>query len=64
MKQCYVTGYTVIDASIRNCPHPSVISRYGRNGKCQVCYMVCRKCRFARKDSMSGGVFCDYGKQA
>ena len=62
MKRCDVTGYTVIDASIRNCPHPSVISRYGRNGVCKVCYMVCRKCRFARKDDMSGGVFCEYGK--
>lgn len=63
MKQCYVTGYSVIDASIRNCPHPSVISLYGRNGKCQVCYTVCRKCRFARKDNMSGGVFCDYANR-
>ena len=63
MKQCYVTGYTVIDASIRNCPHPSVISRYGRNGKCNVSYMVCRKCRFARKDTMSGGVFCEYANR-
>lgn len=53
----------MIDASVRNCPHPSVISRYGRGGICQVSYMVCRKCRFARKCEHDGGIKCGYEKQ-
>ena len=62
MTRCDVTGYTVIDASIRNCPHPSVISRYGKGGTCKVCYAVCRKCHFSQKDEHDGGLKCKYGK--
>lgn len=63
MKKCDVTGYECIDASIRSCPHPSVINRYGRNGKCNVSYMVCRKCHFAVKCEFDGGIKCGYGQK-
>lgn len=53
----------MIDASVRSCPHPAVIGRYGRNGKAQVCWLICRKCQFGEKGKYDGGIKCTYEKE-
>ena len=63
MTRCDVSGYTYIDSAVRRCPHPKVIARYGHAGKCNVSWLICRKCQFGRKGKYDGGWMCDYGKQ-
>lgn len=60
MKKCDVTGYTMIDQSVRSCPHPQVIAKYGRNGRCNVCWLACRKCKYGKKGEYDGGIACRF----
>lgn len=46
---------------IRSCPHPAVISRYGRmSGKANVSIYQCRKCQFGDVRPFDGSVGCNY----
>ena len=56
--RCDVTGNTYPSISVRECPSPAVIKRYGTGGVARVCVHVCRRCKFAITFPYYGGVGC------
>lgn len=59
--RCDVTLKQFPHFSVRECPHPGVIKRYGTGGVAHVCVYVCFKCKYARRFRFFGGVGCSYG---
>lgn len=57
-----VIGKSFASVSMRSCPHPKVISKYGVGGVANVSVYTCRKCRFVIKEKLFGGVRCGYIK--
>lgn len=55
-----VIGKTFTPGSIRQCPEPHVIKRYGVGGICNVSVYTCRKCRYVINHKWFGGVSCGY----
>ena len=55
-----VIGKEFAPVSMRSCPHPKVINKYGVGGVANVSVYTCRKCRFAIKEKLFGGVRCGY----
>lgn len=50
------------ECAVRECPHPSVIKRYGTGGVANVSLYVCKKCKFKETYEGYGGVGCTYGR--
>lgn len=48
------------DCSIRECPHPKVIERYGTGGVATVSIYTCKKCKFAERARYFDGYGCGY----
>ena len=46
--------------SVRSCPHPAVIQRYGTGGVANVSAWTCRKCRFGTRSKYGGLWGCNY----
>lgn len=59
--RCDVTGKMFAPVSVRSCPEPHVIKRYGVGGECKVSVYICRKCRFGRREKLLDGWRCVYG---
>ena len=57
---CDVTGKMFSPVSVRDCPEPHVIKRYGIGGKCKVSVWICKKCRYGRRDDLCDGWRCAY----
>jgi len=57
---CDVTAHNYSPVSVRECPVPSVIRKYGVGGKCKVSVYICRKCRYGRRVEMFDGWRCGY----
>ena len=57
--QCDVTGRTYAACSVRECPEPNVIRRYGSGGKAHVSVYVCQKCKYAVHYQFFGGLSCE-----
>ena len=55
-----VIGKTFAPISIRQCPHPEVIKKYGVGGVANVSVWTCRMCRHRIEDKYYGGVSCGY----
>lgn len=55
-----VLGRTFADCSVRQCPEPNVIRRFGMGGVANVSVYVCRKCKFRKEYELHGGVGCTY----
>ncbi len=55
-----VIGKTFTPGSIRQCPEPHVIKRYGVGGIANVSVYTCRKCRYVINHKWFGGVSCGY----
>ena len=55
-----VIGKAFADCLMRQCPHPSVIKRYGTGGVAMVSVYTCRKCRYCKEYELHGGVSCTY----
>ena len=58
---CDVSGHLFKPCSIRQCPEPHVIKRYGTGGVANVSVWVCRKCPYHQNQKLFGGVSCRYG---
>ena len=59
-KYCDVKGRLYWEDSVRPCPHPGVIKKYGFRGKVQVCVEVCKKCRYSERDPHFDGYSCTF----
>ena len=59
-----VLGMSFDPISIRRCPHPEVIKRYGTGGKAYVSVLTCRKCKFHESVKWIGGSKCKYEESA
>lgn len=58
-----VIGKTFSHGSVRSCPHPGVIKRFGMGGVANVSVWTCRKCRYVIKHKWIGGVSCGYPEE-
>lgn len=56
-----VAGKMFSPGSIRQCPEPHVIKRFGVGGIANVSVYTCRKCKFHKDYQHHGGVGCTYG---
>lgn len=56
-----VTGRRFADVSVRRCPCPAVINKYGTGGVCNVSVYTCKKCKFAVRMDFFEGYKCRYG---
>lgn len=56
-----VIGKMFSPVSVRSCPEPHVIARYGIGGVANVSVWTCKKCRYHRDYKYHGGISCDYG---
>lgn len=56
-----VIGKSFSPISVRSCPEPHVIAKFGVGGMANVSVWTCRKCRYARRYKLHGGLNCDYG---
>lgn len=59
--RCDVTGKMFPPISVRECPEPHVIKRYGLGGKCNVSVLICKKCKYGKRDDLCDGWGCVYG---
>jgi hypothetical protein len=57
---CNVTNKLFAPCTIRRCPEPHVIARYGVGGVCNVSVYICRKCKYKKKDPLCGALECGY----
>lgn len=55
-----VIGKSFPTVSVRPCPHPNVIKRYGVGGVANVSVWTCQKCRFGMRSKYGGLWGCDY----
>lgn len=55
-----VIGREFADCSVRSCPHPRVIAKYGVGGVANVSVYTCRRCKFHTEDKLCFGVNCGY----
>lgn len=55
-----VIGKRFYSGSVRSCPEPHVIKRYGIGGVANVSVYTCRKCRYAISHKWHGGLSCGY----
>ena len=55
-----VLGKEFHDISVRSCPEPHVIQRYGTGGEAKVSVWICRKCKYSVTYKDHGGVGCSY----
>ena len=62
--RCDVSGYSFSSISVRECPEPNVIRRYGSGGVAHVSVYVCRKCRYAIPCKFFGGLTCALDQKA
>ena len=51
------------EVCVRECPHPMIQKKYGKNGIVHVSWYCCTKCKFAVKYKYHGGISCSYGKE-
>lgn len=58
-----VLGLRFPDVCVRECPHPTIIKKYGNNGVANVSWYSCTRCKFAKKYKYHGGISCTYGKE-
>lgn len=55
-----VIGKMFSPGSVRSCPEPHVIKRFGVGGRANVSVWTCRKCRYHEGMKWFGGVKCGY----
>lgn len=55
-----VIGKEFCEISVRKCPEPHVIKRYGTGGVAHVSVWTCRRCRYVKTYKWHGGVGCGY----
>ena len=58
-----VNGKCFAECLMRQCPHPSVIKRYGTGGVVTVSVYTCRRCRHKKEYQFYGGVSCTYDEK-
>lgn len=46
--------------SVRSCPHPAVIAKYGNGGAATVSIYTCRKCKYVERARLYEGYGCSY----
>ena len=56
-----VIGKVFAACSVRQCPEPHVIARYGLGGIANVSVWTCKKCRYVIKTPFCGALGCGYG---
>ena len=56
-----VIGKSFPTVSVRPCPHPNVIKRYGIGGVANVAIWTCKRCKFATYCKFGELVGCSYG---
>ena len=59
--RCDVTLKRFPHYTVRECPDPEMIRKYGTGGIANVCIYVCYKCKYARRYRFHGGIGCSYG---
>ena len=62
--RCDVTGREYHSCMVRECFHPQVLRRYGKNGKANVSIYVCRKCRHKVTVPDCGMLGCSYNRSS
>ena len=55
-----VIGREFADCSVRSCPHPGVIKKYGLGGVANVSVYTCRRCKYHTETEYYFGVGCGY----
>ena len=55
-----IKGRQYPDVSVRPCPHPAVIKKYGFNGHCNVSVWVCKKCNYSERDPHMDAYGCTF----
>lgn len=59
-----VDGNYYREESVRQCPHPGIIKKYGQiSGVVNIHFTRCRKCKYAITFRYHGGVKCGYKKE-
>lgn len=56
-----VIGKPFAETTMRQCPEPHVINRYGVGGVANVSVYTCRRCKYRKEYKLHGGVSCTYG---
>ena len=56
-----VIGKRFAPCTIRSCPEPHVIARFGVGGIANVSVHTCRKCKYRKEYKFHGGLGCTYG---
>ena len=61
--RCDVTGKRFPKFSVRECPDPAMIKRYGVGGVCNVAVWVCYNCKYVKQFNHTGAVGCGLDKR-
>lgn len=56
-----VIGKSFSAVSVRSCPEPHVIKRYGVGGVANVSIYTCKRCKYHTTEKWFDGVGCSYG---
>lgn len=59
-----VIGKDFPPVSVRACPEPHVIARYGVGGVANVSIYTCRRCKYHQNEKYFGGVRCVFKEQS
>ena len=58
--RCGRCGLLLPEISVRRCPHPAVLTRYGQGKSVKMCIYCCSKCSFSKRDGLNPGLGCSY----
>ena len=58
-----VIGREFAAVSVRSCPHPKVIQKFGLGGVANVSVWTCKRCKFHTKHKLFEGWGCSYGTE-
>ena len=56
-----VIGKQFAAITMRSCPHPKVVARFGVGGTAMVSIYTCKRCHHHTEFKWHGGIGCNYG---